>query len=931
MFDATGLKADGIKNKIIRDDMISDNANINGEKLNISSVVTSINNGTTTIKGSKIYLDEKSQTLNVAFNSMSNTVNDHTSTIGSHTTSIGVMQGQITGLISDTTIVEDGTSKKIKDVYTSLKATVNGISSKVSSVESSFNNLQIGARNLFVGGKFKAYTSYNTIQSQRGSEEIVCKWNPTYTGNTFVLSNNDFKPSGTYTISGYITINDEIPKEKYFTGLISTSGGEYDLLSNKYDNVTGYFEITQTYTGKTTWIIHGRTTRPNGSSDIVKLTKLKLEKGTKATDWSPAHEDVDSSINAVDTKVTALDVTVKSTSSKVSAIEQNMESITQRVSSTETKVTTITNTANTANSNATNALNTANSATNLAKAMNNGKILHTDPNFRKGLNGVVRYANSNQANVTITRIAKPSDCPSTSTHCIEIKHTGTASPGYGGFHQNIQSRANAVFLQKIVAKIPVGYSIYVATNAIGTGYKDRWLTPNKGTGNWEEYIREVRCGSTGTFNNSGFVYINGSPTPTTDKPLIWYLAYCTAIDITDNDESVNNLTTEISSTKSKVATIETNLNGITQRVSTIEQNQTTVDGKVTSLETWKKSAEQKITDASIISTVSSQFYKKGETDNMYAKQSTVTQLDDKFEFEIYESTSPNLMPNSSFEKEEVYTRNHPFILDWTTGGDGNYPSTIDGGKAILLYTNGGDSYFVKDTAIKIEKNTKYTISFYYCCTHGRLGSNYIFINGNPVNIPITYIGDRAWHRHEFTFITTDNVDGITAIRFGIVAQETCWILFDNVQIEKGERASRYRYKQNEVCNGVSFIDHEGMGVKHEDGSYTKMLSNGFKRYIGSTGYSYHYLTYIGKTQKLDFNPITIQLPDDFKGKNFNVTLSLEEIANPAGWMVQSFQILVKNINIANATFEIHGGSQSQFHDGTEGQMRPTTISYTVTA
>ncbi|HBA05053.1 MAG TPA: hypothetical protein DCW51_14575 [Clostridium sp.] len=56
MFDATGLKADGIKNKIIRDDMVSDNANISGNKLNISSVVTSINNGATTLNSSKVLL-----------------------------------------------------------------------------------------------------------------------------------------------------------------------------------------------------------------------------------------------------------------------------------------------------------------------------------------------------------------------------------------------------------------------------------------------------------------------------------------------------------------------------------------------------------------------------------------------------------------------------------------------------------------------------------------------------------------------------------------------------------------------------------------------------------------------------------------------------------------------------------------------------------
>lgn len=74
MFDATGLKADGIKNKIIRDDMISDTANINGGKLNISSVVTSINAGTTTINSSKVLLDGTNQTLDISFNSLTSKV-----------------------------------------------------------------------------------------------------------------------------------------------------------------------------------------------------------------------------------------------------------------------------------------------------------------------------------------------------------------------------------------------------------------------------------------------------------------------------------------------------------------------------------------------------------------------------------------------------------------------------------------------------------------------------------------------------------------------------------------------------------------------------------------------------------------------------------------------------------------------------------------
>ena len=55
------------------------------------------------------------------------------------------------------------------------------------------------------------------------------------------------------------------------------------------------------------------------------------------------------------------------------------------------------------------------------------------------------------------------------------------------------------------------------------------------------------------------------------------------------------------------------------------------------------------------------------------------------------------------------------------------------------------------------------------------------------------------------------------------------------------------------------------------------------------------------------------------------------MANEAGWMIQSFQALVGNIDYDNATFEITGGSQSQYHDGTAGQTRPTTVSYIVIA
>jgi|GEM_PF-1932564 hypothetical protein len=169
----------------------------------------------------------------------------------------------------------------------------------------------------------------------------------------------------------------------------------------------------------------------------------------------------------------------------------------------------------------------------------NGKMLYKDPEFKKGLNGVEKYTNSSNVSpdyiaskLTVERVTKPSDAPTQSGYCLKITCKAAQSPGYGGGYQSITSRANAVFVQKIIAKIPVGYQINTASNSMGTGYTDTWLTPTKGTGKYTTYLRKVVCGTTGNFSTGGHVYINGSPAPTESAPLEWYIAYMTAFDLT---------------------------------------------------------------------------------------------------------------------------------------------------------------------------------------------------------------------------------------------------------------------------------------------------------------------------------------------------------------------------------------------------------------
>ena len=173
------------------------------------------------------------------------------------------------------------------------------------------------------------------------------------------------------------------------------------------------------------------------------------------------------------------------------------------------------------------------------KEISTGKLVNKDIFFENGNNNVSLYNNTANGTTTVTRITKPTDCPSQSGYVIEIKHTGTtSSPGYGGFYQSISSRANAHFIIKYIMKIPVGYKVNTASNSMGTNYSDGWLTDTEGTGNWAVYIREVKCGSTGSFSNGGHVYLtsNGNgAAPTSDAPVIWYLAAIWQMDVTGRE------------------------------------------------------------------------------------------------------------------------------------------------------------------------------------------------------------------------------------------------------------------------------------------------------------------------------------------------------------------------------------------------------------
>ena len=257
MFDARGLTADAIKSEIIRNDMVAENANISGSKLDIDSVISEVNeNGTVTLQSSKIKLDTLGQTLDVAFNQLKSQADDTKSKTESNTTQLGIEQGRINTLIQDTTIVKDGQNLKLKDEYSKLEQTVNGLSSTVGS---------------------------HTTEMQKISGRV-----DGLEGDMTTVENN------------YSTLNQDLSGFKTTVGNTYSTKSELSSVDGKVNSLTTKVE--------------------NNTSSISQLSDsiaLKVEK----TYVDNAIDSVNNSISSVNNNVSSLTQTVGDITGKVESVE----------------------------------------------------------------------------------------------------------------------------------------------------------------------------------------------------------------------------------------------------------------------------------------------------------------------------------------------------------------------------------------------------------------------------------------------------------------------------------------------------------------------------------------------------------------------------------------------------------------------------------
>lgn len=438
LIDHNGIKEKAIADNLIKENMVAPDT-IGEKAINYNSFATGFNkdSNTSTIKGTKVRLDNQNQTLEVAFTSLKNQSDNTKSTVESHTTELSVQQGKISTLIADTSIVKDGQTIKLKDDYNSTVATVNSMKNtinshttkidantgKITGVESKTNVLE---RNLnSMSSKLtsteqivsnhttqisQAQGTANTANSKADNAQSVANNannkidNLEIGGRNLWINKNcgSYRGGNLYKIEGFVVNGAEI----------TVSGNPKDIIGCRIDNIeknkqiiikgetdlntvncyyrfenneqnsiniqsnNGKFKFTLSVPSNSSYLILGLGQYPYVGN--YKISYISVSNGTKDLDWSLSPEDVQVQIDENKSNIVKVNTEVTSTKNKVSTIEQNMDSITQRVGSVETITTSHTTTINN-HTNSINAvdgkINTAKAqALNDAKAFTNGEI-----------------------------------------------------------------------------------------------------------------------------------------------------------------------------------------------------------------------------------------------------------------------------------------------------------------------------------------------------------------------------------------------------------------------------------------------------------------------------------------------------------------------------------------------------------------------------
>lgn len=288
--------------------------------------ISSLISEDTTIKGNYDALLSRYNATVATVDSIKTTISEHTTilnnqndSIAAVTTKANTIESNLAGTTQTVSEVKSnltGTQERVTKVETSL----TGLTTRVSSTETNLANLEIGGRNLLLYSQtIRAHNDYygvgwltDEVETFNGCPvwSVKNQWGRlTWLFKSHVIDRGLVKVGDTLTYSLYAKTNNASGKSINCSYRFKGNANAYWFNASAFNIGTSWarysvtFTVTKDMLATDTYMgeIGFEETASMSGDDKVYYACPKLERGTKATDYTPAPEDVDQQITAAET------------------------------------------------------------------------------------------------------------------------------------------------------------------------------------------------------------------------------------------------------------------------------------------------------------------------------------------------------------------------------------------------------------------------------------------------------------------------------------------------------------------------------------------------------------------------------------------------------------------------------------------------------
>lgn len=372
----------------------------------------------------------------------------------------------------------------IATIQRTVATNAQSISEVSQNLNSKIDNIKVGGRNLLRDSEFNLYNKWGNPQidfTENANRRTIKLIATGTSGPVGICSVNRhctsyFQQGETYTLSFFARGNRPLD----YLYLMRQDGGNailpvIDITSETEFN---YYKLTfkAPFTTQQGYLLVGF--RQTSAEQFVEFHSVKLEKGNVATDWTPAPEDVESSVSAVSAKIDTIQQTLANSDS---ALSSRIDSLTASVNSNKAQISQV--------SNAVAGVNGKLSATHTIKAQ-------TIAGGRTAIAGIAMGATSDGVTTESSVIVMADKFG-----IVANANDGNVKPVFSVANGQVGIRGDLVVAGTVTNdKLSSGSGANLLYNPIFANDKDGWGL-NSGNGSFHQYVSSYNVTTQGSSNS----------------------------------------------------------------------------------------------------------------------------------------------------------------------------------------------------------------------------------------------------------------------------------------------------------------------------------------------------------------------------------------------------------------------------------------------